>query len=200
MLSSVYQQSSRDEPSHEQQQDPENRLLWKMNRRRLDWEALRDSLLAVSGKLDLTLGGPAMNQTTPPFSARRSVYGFIDRQNLPSVLRAFDFAPPDASSPQRHLTTVPQQALFLMNSPFLRDQARGLAARLDLMRVQQTEQRIDAVYRTLFSRAAEPEEIALGKKFLESNVGTTTDSPSHLTRWEEYLQTLLLANEFLFVD
>ena len=205
MLSSVYQQSSSDESSHELQQDPENKLLWKMNRRRLDWEALRDSLLAVSGKLDLTMGGPAMNQTTPPFSTRRAVYGFIDRQNLPSVLRAFDFAAPDASSPQRHLTTVPQQALFLMNNPFLRDQAQSLAARPELMRVEQAEQRIDAVYRTLFSRAAEPEEIALGKKFLKSNDDTTTASPAagdspHLTRWQEYLQTLLLANEFLFVD
>lgn len=112
MRSSVYQQSSRDELSREREVDPENKLLWKMNRRRLDWEALRDSLLAVSGKLDLTMGGPAMNQTTPPFSTRRAIYGFIDRQNLPSVLRAFDFAAPDASSPQRHLTTVPQQRCF----------------------------------------------------------------------------------------
>lgn len=185
--------------------DPENKLLWKMNRRRLDWEALRDSLLAVAGKLELTMGGPAMNQSTQPFSTRRAVYGFIDRQNLPSVLRAFDFAAPDASSPQRHLTTVPQQALFLMNNPFLRDQVRNLAVRPDLMRIEQTEQRIDAVYRTLFSRAAEPDEIGLGKKFLESRDGATTpstaagDSP-HLTRWQEYLQTLLLVNEFLFVD
>ena len=205
MRSSVYQQSSRDELSREREVDPENKLLWKMNRRRLDWEALRDSLLAVSGKLDLTMGGPAMNQTTPPFSTRRAIYGFIDRQNLPSVLRAFDFAAPDASSPQRHLTTVPQQALFLMNSPFLQDQARNLSARPDLIRVEQTEQRIDAVYRTLFSRAAEPEEIALGKKFLESNDGaaaasTPTGESRHLTRWQEYLQMLLLANEFLFVD
>ncbi len=204
MLSSVYQQSGRDESSREVEQDPENKLLWKSNRRRLDWEALRDSLLAVSGKLDLTMGGPSMNQTTPPFSTRRTVYGFIDRQNLPSVMRAFDFAAPDASSPQRHLTTVPQQALYLMNSPFLRDQASNLSARSDLIRVEQTEQRIDAVYRMLFSRAAEPDEIAVGKKFFESsNSATATSSPGdspHLTRWQEYLQTLLLANEFLFVD
>ena len=91
-----------------------------------------------------------------------------------------------------------------MNSSFLRDQSRNLAARPDLIRVAQTEQRIDAVYRTLFSRAAEPDEITLGKKFLGSRDGATTisatDDLPHLTRWQEYLQTLLLANEFLFVD
>ncbi|TXT26541.1 MAG: hypothetical protein FD138_2839, partial [Planctomycetota bacterium] len=185
--------------------DPENRLLSHMNRRRLEWESLRDSLLAVTGKLDLTMGGPAVNQTTSPFSNRRAVYGFIDRQNLPGTLRAFDFAPPDASSPQRHLTTVPQQALFLMNSPFLREQAKNLANRPDLADIETLEKRIDAVHRLLFSRAVEPDEIALGKKFLKSNDDATTtttaagESP-HLTRWQEYLQTLLLANEFLFVD
>lgn len=200
MLSATYQQSSRDEPSREKEFDPENKLCWKMNRRRLDWESLRDSLLAVSGKLDLTMGGPAVNQTTPPFSTRRAVYGFIDRQNLPSVLRAFDFAPPDASSPQRHLTTVPQQALFLMNSPFMQEQAKNLAARPDLARIESLDQRINAVHRTLFGRAAEPEEIALAKKFWESTDGAATGDSPHLTRWQEYLQTLLLSNEFVFVD
>ena len=180
--------------------DPENKLLWKMNRRRLDWEALRDSLLAVSGKLDLTIGGPAMNQTTPPFSTRRAVYGFIDRQNLPSVLRAFDFAAPDASSPQRHLTTVPQQALFLMNSPFMQEQARNLAARPDLTRAGSLEKRIDAVHRILFGRAAEPDEIALAKTFVGTKDKAAVESAPHLTRWQEYLQALLLSNEFLFVD
>ncbi len=180
--------------------DPDNKLLSHMNRRRLDWESLRDSLLAVSGKLDLTMGGSAVNQTTPPFSTRRAVYGFIDRQNLPSVLRAFDFAPPDASSPQRHLTTVPQQALFLMNSPFMQEQTKSLAARPDLTRIETIDQRIHAAHRTLFGRAAEPDEIALGKKFLESNDSATPKSTEPLTRWEEYLQALLVSNEFVFID
>ena len=182
------------------QVDPENKLLSHMNRRRLDWESLRDSLLAVTGKLDLTMGGPAVNQTAPPFSDRRSVYGFIDRQNLPSVLRAFDFAPPDISSPQRHLTTVPQQALFLMNSPFMQEQARNLAARPDLARIESIEQRIDVVHRFLFARAAEVEEIALGKKFVGTQDSKTVEASPQLTRWQEYLQVLLLSNEFLFVD
>ena len=155
---------------------------------------------SVSGKLDVTMGGSAMNQTSPPFSTRRAVYGFIDRQNLPSVLRAFDFAPPDASSPQRHQTTVPQQALFLMNSPFMQEQARNLAARPELKGIEQTEQRIDAVYRLLFARAADSDEIAQGQKYLETHDSPATKSSPQLSRWEEYLQALLLSNEFLFVD
>src|SRR5262249_62128660 len=97
--------------------DPENRLMARMNRRRLDFEQMRDSLIAVTGQLDHTAGGPAVDLTNTPFTKRRTVYGFIERQNLPGIFRTFAFASPDASSPQRYTTTVPQQALFLMNSP-----------------------------------------------------------------------------------
>src|SRR5271155_745341 len=89
---------------------------------------MRDSLLAGSGAPEPTQGGPAVALNEPPFSARRTVYGFIDRQNLDGLYRTFDFAVPDATSPRRFVTTVPQQALFLMNSPFLHEQARRLAA------------------------------------------------------------------------
>ena len=82
----------------------ENRLLSRMNRRRLDFEALRDSLLTVTGQLDTTMGGPSVEITSAPFSGRRSVYAFIDRQNLPGLLRTFDFANPDTHSPQRFIT------------------------------------------------------------------------------------------------
>ena len=102
--------------------------MWRFNRQRLDFEAMRDSLLAVSGSLDPTIGGPSTPITERPFSTRRTVYGFIDRQNLDGLYRTFDFAVPDATSPRRFVTTVPQQALFLMNSPFLHEQARRLAA------------------------------------------------------------------------
>src|SRR6185295_10597775 len=121
LLSAAYRQSSDDVPAA-RAVDSENRLLWRANRRRLDWEAMRDSFLAVSGRLDPQIGGRAV-----PFAApRRTVYGYIDRLNIPGMLRAFDFASVDAHSPQRHQTTVPQQALFLLNSPFMVDQARGL--------------------------------------------------------------------------
>ena len=126
VLSRVYRQQSQ-ERADAAAVDPENRLLWKMNRRRVDFEALRDALLAASGQIDLTVGGPAVEIAQPPYATRRTIYGFIDRQNLPGVFRTFDFANPDTHSPQRLYTTVPQQALFLLNSPFVAEQAVELA-------------------------------------------------------------------------
>jgi hypothetical protein len=125
VLSTVYRQSSVDRPDA-RAVDPENRLYWRMNRRRLEFESLRDSLLALSGELDASLYGRPVEITRPPFSNRRSVYGYIDRQDLPNLLRVFDFASPDQSSERRPRTTVPQQALFLMNSPFVLDRAKAL--------------------------------------------------------------------------
>src|SRR5262249_30008799 len=104
LLSRVYQQSSADQEAG-RRTDPENRLLWKYPRRRLDFEALRDSLLFVSGKLDLRMGGAAVDITAAPCSGRRTVYAFIERQNLPGVFRTFDFASPDTTTPQRYQTT-----------------------------------------------------------------------------------------------
>ncbi|HEV3021108.1 MAG TPA: DUF1549 and DUF1553 domain-containing protein, partial [Pirellulales bacterium] len=128
LLSSAYQQAS-DERADCAALDPENRLLWRMNRRRLDFESMRDSYLAVSNGLDRALGGRPIDIWAPPFSPRRSVYAYLDRQDLPGVFRVFDFANPDVSNDQRPRTTVPQQALFAMNSPFVLDQVRRLAAR-----------------------------------------------------------------------
>ena len=181
--------------------DPENTLLWSMSRRRLDWESLRDALLAVSGQLDPKMGGPAVDLFAPPFAPRRSVYGFVDRQNLPSELRAFDFAPPDASSPKRHQTTVPQQALFLMNGPFLRQTVKHLGARPDWKKHTSPDQRIDAAHLLLFGRHARPDEIDMANKYLSAEViGDLADAEQFLSLWEEYLQVLLLSNEFVFVD
>jgi mono/diheme cytochrome c family protein len=199
MLSSTYQQQSLDAPAG-RARDPENKLLWKMNRQRLDWEALRDSLLAVSGGLDLTPGGPGVNLFQPPFSARRSVYGFIDRQSLPGTMRMFDFVPPDATAPQRHQTTVPQQALFLMNNPFLKEQARRLTARTEVTACATTPARVDAVHRLLFGRPARENEHVLAERYFSAESAATGDDASYLSRWEEYVQVLLLSNEFVFVD
>jgi hypothetical protein len=130
MLSGTYTQQSDPRPEG-LARDPQNRLLWRFNRQRLDFESMRDSALAVAGTLDLTRGGPSVNIGEPPFPPRRTVYGFIDRQNLDGVYRTFDFAVPDATSPKRFVTTVPQQALYLMNSPFIQEQAKRLAATLE---------------------------------------------------------------------
>src|SRR5262249_27102864 len=110
MLSRTYQQSSAPRPDAAPT-DPENRLVWRVSPQRLDSEAMRDSILAVAGDLDPRVGGRPVTITETPFSTRRTVYGFIDRQNLDGLYRTFDFAVPDATSPRRFVTTVPQQAL-----------------------------------------------------------------------------------------
>ena len=117
VLSSTYGQSSH-ETEEMRRRDPANLLLTRMNRRRLDLEAMRDSLLAVAGTLDLSVGGPAVDMFSQPFPQRRTIYGQVERQNLPGLFRTFDFANPDTHSAQRFTTIVPQQALFLLNSPF----------------------------------------------------------------------------------
>ncbi len=159
LLSATYAQSSDDNPAA-RGVDPDNRLLWHMSRRRLDWESMRDSFLAVSGKLDPSIGGRAVPFTAP----RRTVYGYVDRLNIPGMLRAFDFASADAHSPQRHQTTVPQQALFLMNSPFMLDQARGLAKRVE---GSDSTSRVQSLYRIVYGRAPSEEEVELGRRLID---------------------------------
>jgi hypothetical protein len=111
--------------------DPENRLLWRMNAHRLGFEEMRDTLLAASGELDRRIGGRAVELfPSAGVPLRRTVYGLVDRQFVPGVMRVFDFANPDLHSPQRSETSVPQQALFALNSPFVADRATSIAARL----------------------------------------------------------------------
>src|SRR5262249_39630764 len=133
VLSSVYRQSTRDHAEY-RKSDPLNLLLWRQNRRRLDLESMRDSILSVSGALDPAMGGRSAEITTAPAPTRRTVYGHIDRLNLANLYKTFDFAVPDMHSPQRFVTTIPQQALYMMNSPFMMEQAGRLAERSDIQR------------------------------------------------------------------
>jgi hypothetical protein len=192
VLSQVYQQSSTAD-ERTTRADPDNRLLGAMPRRRLEFEALRDSLLAVSGQLDSKAGGRSADLFATPFTGRRSVYGFIDRQNLPGVLRTFDFASPDSSTPQRYQTTVPQQALYLMNNPFVMEQARHLVARTEIADCTKAEDRLQRLYRLVYGRPADANEVALAFHFINTRAG----SPN---TWEQYAQVLLLANEFVIID
>jgi mono/diheme cytochrome c family protein len=198
LLSSVYQQSSAAD-ANLRTLDPDNRLLARMNRQRLDFEALRDALLSSSGRIDLKIGGPSVDITAIPFSARRTVYAYIERQNLPGIFRTFDLASPDTSSPQRFTTTVPQQALFLMNSPFVVEQAKRLAARPEVADAKEPEKRVEALYRLCYARKPDAEEVTLGLNFVKTAEADKA-SDSKLTSWEKYAQVLLLANEFAFVD
>jgi hypothetical protein len=161
-----------------------------------------------------------------PFSSRRTVYGFIDRQNLDSLYRTFDFAVPDTTSPRRFVTTVPQQALFLMNSPFLHEQSRRLAASIRRQAPTSSSGPVDdstgavrRLYRRVFGRPPEPHELALATEFVSRAAEASSTSP-RLDGWkrlasgklkemaadpplsplEQLAQVLLLTNEFLFVD
>jgi hypothetical protein len=167
MQSSTYKQSSEHHPEYFAA-DPENKLLWRMNRRRLELEALRDSLLAASGKLDSKIGGAAVELWQPPYTTRRTVYGLIERQNLPGIFRAFDFAGPDSSAAQRFRTNVPQQALFLMNNEWVVQQAKLLAERPELLSRGDEAARIRYLYHLLFARAPGDDEVMLGQKYLKT--------------------------------
>jgi hypothetical protein len=167
MLSSVYQQTSDDNPAY-QQIDANNTWLWRMPRIRLDFEAARDTLLAISGRLDCTAGGHPVDIAAPPFAPRRTIYGFVERQNLPGLFRTFDFASPDTTSPQRFQTTVPQQALFMLNSPFVIQQARFLAQRPEVACEGDEADRIEALYRLALQRAPAIDELRLAHRFLAS--------------------------------
>ncbi len=200
VLSSAYQQASRDRPEC-RKVDPENRLLWHVARRRLDLEAMRDTLLYVSGRLDGRMGGRPVNVAGDPANPRRTVYGQVDRQSLPAMFRAFDFASPDQSAERRPQTTVPQQALFSMNAPFVIEQARALAARDEVARASTTEERVDALYRAVLGRPATGAEVAAASRFTGApDRSSNPAGRSRLTRWEQLAQVLLMTNEFLFVD
>lgn len=201
LLSNTYRQTNNDDPRL-LQIDPENRLLARMNRQRLDFEAMRDSLLFVAGRLNPKMGGRAVELTTAPFTTRRTIYGFIDRQNLPGLFRTFDFASPDTSTPQRYATTVPQQALFLMNGPFVVEQAQHFVQRPEVATQTKDEEKIKTMYKIAYGRIAEADEIALGLRFLaEANKSNGTKKATlPLSSWQQYAQVLLLSNEFAFVD
>lgn len=168
MLSSVYRQSSENNP-HYAQQDPDNRFLWRANIRRLEFEAVRDSLLAIGGKLNTTMGGQPVNLGATPYSTRRTVYGFVDRRNLPEVFNQFDFANPDIETGKRYETIVPQQALFMMNSPLVVEQARNLVNRSDFRQATGAEERIKLLYDLIYQREPTPVEVDLGLNFLRES-------------------------------
>jgi hypothetical protein len=197
VTSATYQQASQERPAA-LAIDPENRTYWRMNRRRLDFEALRDSVLAASGQLRAdAIGGPSEAIVGDGYSRRRTLYAFIDRQNLPGLFRVFDVASPDTHSPKRFETTVPQQALFLMNSPFLLDQSHAAAVRAAADVPPECQPRIGALFRQILGRDPTAEEMRLSAQFVEQS--TPTD-PLDVAVWSQMAQVLLLSNEFLFLD
>jgi hypothetical protein len=209
--------------------DPYNKLLWRANVRRLDFESVRDSLLIFSGNMDRTLGGKPINLTDEPYSFRRSVYGYVDRGNLPELMAHFDFSKPDMSNSKRTSTVVPQQALFLMNSPMTVDIVRRIVARSEFSNARDALGKIRALYEIIFQRYPTKDEIAMAQQFLKTeaedveansyvyqgakrrggggmggrsaikNDGLRV-SRRPLNAWETFAQVLLLSNEAAYLN
>jgi mono/diheme cytochrome c family protein len=247
LMSATYQQASTDNPRYAQF-DPFNRLLWRQNVRRLEFEPLRDSILAMAGSLDTTLGGRPVNlgggsgnssgkekakggnlRPQGSYSTRRTLYGHIDRANVAEVLNHFDFAQPEMPNGKRYQTTVPQQALFLMNNPLVIEQARKIVERTDFKGVEDDEKRIAFLYGLIYQRPPTAQEVQLGLAFFEEAPATGASLPAQqpaaqaapvrvaaakgklslpaprftprpLSAWAEYAHALILANEFTFVN
>jgi len=192
MLSATYQQASDNRPAFVKI-DPANRLLWKMNRQRISFEALRDTVLQASGDLDLKIGGRPEKIHTQPGSKRRTVYGYVDRQNLPALFRAFDFANPDAHCPKRYENIVPQQALFLMNSPFMIAQSEQMLKATAPHPLGQA--RVKLLYQKLFQRSPETDELVDALKYING-----VSAEQREKAFVELAQVLFLSNEFRFQD
>jgi hypothetical protein len=146
--------------------DEGNRLLWHGLLRRLDFEAIRDSMIAVTGRMDTKVGGHPVNITDEPYSYRRSLYGYVDRRRVSETLSQFDYSDPDSANTHRGRTVVPQQALFFMNNPLAITVARGVAARADVAAATSDEQLVTSLYQVMFQRIPSAEEMALSRDFL----------------------------------
>jgi cytochrome c553 len=163
MLSSVYQLSTENDPVAATK-DSGNRLYWRANRKRMDAEQIRDSIMYVSGNLDTAIGGPSAELN--PTMLRRTVYAKISRYKPDEYLQLFDMPSPLISAEKRFVTTVPSQRLFLMNSDFMQIEAEELAKKV--AGEANNRERIRKAYRTVFGREATEEEIALGTEYLKS--------------------------------
>jgi hypothetical protein len=197
--------------------DPDNRLLWRMNRRRLEAEALRDALLAFSGRLDHAMHGSLLGYENRQYVAstasvnatvydfpRRSVYLPVVRSALYEVFQAFDFPDPSVLNGDRPTTTVAPQALFLMNSPLVRGECRAMAERL-LAQPAQDADRLRRAYLRAYARPPSEAEVARDLGFLEayeqSLLSRGTDPElARLKAWEALCRVLVSANEFLFIE
>jgi len=202
VMSETYRQSS----SGRSDSDPDNRLLSHANKRRLDAEVIRDSMLAVSGLLDTArrpgslvaeLDGQSVsligfNAKLPKDldgSHQRSIYLPVIRDHLPDVLEQFDVANPSLVTGDRDVTNVPLQALYLLNGPFVQEMAAALAKR-----VESAPNRVRRAFELCFNRSPDAHEVALAEKFLQNAPGDDSK------RFTAYCQALLCSAEFRFAD
>ena len=229
LLSATYQQSAAANPAFEAK-DPDNKLYWRANLRRLDFESIRDSMVQLSGQMDRTVGGRPVNISEEPYSYRRSVYGFVDRLALSDMMIQFDFSDPDMPNTKRVNTIVPQQALFFLNSPMAAGAARNLMARDDMSKAANDAERVKILYGALFQRQPSDKEIELALSFIaeaakpefqrakaapkpgapkdtgdKNKYGGMVNQGTMVDRaplkpWELYTQALICSNEFVYLN
>ena len=195
--SAIYQQASLGPGvAAARAQDPENRWLARFDRRRLDVESWRDALMAVDGSLDLaSLGGRSGDLDKADFR-RRTIYGKVSRQRLADVLKTFDFPDPNRHGEARDQTTTPLQQLYFLNSPFLLDRAATMARRVAAESPgPQADDRVRSLYRAALQREPTTGEVARAIRFLDRDGG-----PDRPEAWSLLAQSVLISNEFLFVD
>ncbi len=181
LLSAAYRQSSRPRADADKA-DPTNKWIWRMNPRRLDIEAWRDSMLRITGTLSPAMYGPSEDLDAEG-NYKRTIYARVSRSRLNTLLRLYDFSDPSQHSPGRELTTTPLQQLFVMNSAFLQKQAASLAALVD---ADTPSARIRQLYRRAFSREPSPKELDLALSYLESS------------SLPQLAQALLATNELIY--
>ena len=191
VLSSTYRQCS-DESEANREIDPENTYLWRMNRRRLSIEQWRDSILAAGDNLD-RLGGKSL-ELTDKKNVRRTVYGRVSRKKLNDMLMQFDYPDANVHAAKRSATTTAMQKLFVMNNPFMVEQAKRLAKRVAGEGVAASAEQVQSIYSILYSRQPSAAELDLALGFLQ------LPAESQLTRWEQYSHALLAANEMSYID
>ena len=207
MRSAAYQQAAAERPAA-REVDAENELLWRMPRRRLGMEVMRDAMLAVADELDTSvLGGRPFDFESDPIVPRRSIYGFINRDIISNLASTFDAANPNACTVKRPSTTVPQQTLYALNSSFIQDRATKVSE-LSKSAGDNEVERVNWLYKRLYSRLPRPDERVLAIEFLNSSDMVSSDesaSQSDSTskspdRWTMLAHALLASNEFVFID
>lgn len=205
VLSATYRQSSAYDAG-KFAVDPENRLLWRANRRRLEVEAWRDAMLAATGRLDLTLGGPDRSLDDLD-NVRRTLYSTVKRRELHAMLRLNDFPDPTTHNASRDLTTTPLQQLFVLNSPFMLQQSAALAERVQRDVPGDQEGQVRQAYRLLYGRDPTAKQIQLARDFFApvvndraANDQAAIDPAALGELWKQYAQALLGSNESAFVD
>lgn len=168
MLSAAWQQGSTDHPNYAAatEKDPENTLLWKQNVRRLEFEPLRDSILAVTGNLDRSLLGRSVPLYSDANATRRTLYAFIDRTNIPTVMSTFDVPNPNLTQGERFVSTVSPQALYLMNNSFVLNNVRKLSSSEEFKSLPEDSTRIQWLYRRILQREANASELELLSRLL----------------------------------